>query len=191
MTHVIGAPVWSAKGRRPYIGSFLLFTLSLVASGGGSGWVFGSVAGGRPTAINMIALAVACALFLAREIWGRNIPLLQIRAQVPAYLRGHLVLAPVVYGAMLGAGVLTRIPSSLFYIYAAAVIALATPSEGFVVGMVFGLTYALGVLGLGHATQRSDPGQQATRVSGVIEAIRRPTTIAAATAIVGLTVVVH
>jgi len=99
---------------------------------------------------------------------------------VPSYIRDKWLAAPVVYGSMLGVGLLTRIPSALFHIYALAVVFFATDRQGVVAGCVFGSTYAAAVLWLGWRTVHLSPQRQAGTVSVIVERMRLGATLLAA-----------
>src|SRR5439155_8978191 len=100
-----------------------------------------------------------------------------------SYIRDKWLAAPVVYGTMLGSGLLTRIPSALFHVYALAVVFFATDRQGVIAGCVFGLAYGAAVLVLGWRTAHLSPQRQAGTVAVIIERTGVVTTLLAASVV--------
>ena len=186
MTHVVGEPVWVANERRRVTmwARFGAFAAAMAASAGATGVFLASLAG-ESTALTA-GFVAASALLLARDAWAPRIPLPQIRAQVPAVLRGTRYAGPVVYGLLLGPGVLTRIPSGLFYVYVFGVIAFTGPLEGLAVGVVFGLGYAGAVLVLGREMPRAQARRHLNVVTSAVQRLRVPSIAVSAAAAAAL-----
>jgi hypothetical protein len=182
MTHVVGSPVWSVRERRSFhLSRFAVFAFAAVAGGVATGLALGDVSGssGISTKGHLI-FGVILALSVARELFFTSVPIPHLRAQVPAQLRPSRFFGPLVYGFILGAAVLTRIPSALLYVYLGALVLFADPLTGGISGAVFGATYAVVTLWLGRATAALRPTAQAGKVEQLWRAARTPATVAAA-----------
>jgi hypothetical protein len=179
MTHVVGSPVWTARRRIQAVGSFGLFALCAILGGAATGAVLGGISDGFDSA--WIAFAAISLGLLARDWFELRIPLPQVRLQVPEGLKGRRPAGPIVYGLILGAGVLTFLPSAVVYIYVVALLLLATPVSGALAGALFGASYALAVLILGSRTRRLNPVAQAGNVKRLFALSRKPALVTAGT----------
>jgi hypothetical protein len=180
MTHVVGGPVWVVRQRLSSISRFIVFAVGSTVAGGLAGVMLGAAMRTPPPV--RVAFPAVAALLLARELFFRHIPLPQVRAQVPAMLRGRAFAGPLLYGSILGAGILTYIPSALVHLYVLALLAFATPAQGLMAGAAFGGTYAISVLLLGRRTATTHPLEQATAVKRFVLAARRSSIALAAVA---------
>jgi hypothetical protein len=98
-------------------------------------------------------------------------------------LKGSRYVGPALYGLLLGPGFLTRIPSALFYVYALALVAFATPREGILAGVVFGFSYAFSVLLLGRVMRNASSSSELNIVTSAVQRVRRASLVVAATAV--------
>ena len=165
MTHVIGSPVWTARHRLPALVSFTLFLIFSIAGGIAIGAGFGALLGS--TRLGQIVFGILAVVLVSRDLFYLRIPLPQVRLQVPEGLKTRRVLGPMVYGAILGAGVFTYLPSTVVYIYILALLLLASALEGAVVGGIFGASYAAAALLLGARTATLTAVHQAAHVKAL------------------------
>jgi sulfite exporter TauE/SafE len=186
MTHVIGSPVWAAdKGFRAGR-SFIIFLFFAAFGGVATGGLLGALLPGYDVAWLLFA-GISLSL-LARDWFRPGIPLPQVRLQVPPGLKGRRTAGPIVYGVLLGAGILTYLPSAVVYIYVVALLLLATPLTGALAGLVFGVSYAAAVLLLGRRTRFLTPLAQAGTIKRSF-ATHRNLVLLTASALVSLLVV--
>jgi hypothetical protein len=184
MTHVVGGPVWAARETVAALTRFLLFAVAAILAGALVGALLGSAF--ETPGWARVAFPLVAALLLIRELFFRRFPLPQVRAQVPSMLRGNVYAGPLLYGSILGTGILTYTPSALVHLYVLAVLAFAGPAQGIVAGAVFGAAYAASVLVLGKRTATAHPLEQATVVKQFVLLSRRPSVILAAAATTAL-----
>ncbi len=183
MTHVIGSPVWAAGERVRETLTFMIFLLFAAVGGMATGSLLGALLpdyGGT-----WLVFTAVSSLLLAREWLQPGIPLPQVRLQVPADLKGRHVVGLLVYGAILGAGILTYLPSALVHIYIVALLLLATPLTGALAGLAFGAAYAGLVLILGARTRSLAPVRQAATLKRLF-ATSRKAALMTGTAVVSL-----
>src|SRR6266508_807833 len=179
MTHVIGSPVWAAGKRIQAVGSFGLFALFAMVGGLGAGSFLGALLSHYESA--WVVFAAISLSLLARDWFRLRIPLPQVRLQVPQGLKGRRPAGPIVYGLILGAGILTYLPSAVVYIYVVALLLLATPLTGALAGAVFGASYAVAVLILSARTRVLTPVAQAGSVKRLFASTRKPALVTAGT----------
>lgn len=186
MTHVIGSPVWAAGKRIQTVATFGLFLLFAVVGGMAAGALLGALLPHYAAA--WLVFAAISSILLVRDWFRLGIPLPQVRLQVPAGLKGRHTAGPIVYGLLLGAGILTYLPSAVVYIYVVALLLVATPLTGALAGAVFGASYAVAVLILGARTRLLGPVEQAGTIKRLFASSRQPALVTA-TALVSLLVV--
>lgn len=135
----------------------------------GGGVVVGAVLGGILGSYRFAeaVFGIVAMLLVSRDFFRVRIPLPQVRLQVPEALKARRVLGPIVYGALLGAGVLTYLPSAVVYIYVLALLLLASAAQGALVGGIFGTAYAMAVLVLGASTARLTVMHQAAHLKAL------------------------
>jgi hypothetical protein len=182
MVLVTGSPVWWARNRKAASARFALFGVSAGCGGIIAGYGLGLAADvvGNPATTVMVGTLGAAAAF--EVVRGRS-PAVCIRRQVPSRLKGTSILGPSLYGALLGAAILTLIRSRLVYLYVAGILLVGSPLMGAVAGAAYGFSYAAAVLVLGRRESASaDPMALAGHVLGAIERIRRPASAVAVVA---------
>jgi hypothetical protein len=121
---VIGEPVWFAEGhrRRMEIGRSVLFGVAVLLGAtalAGTLGVVGSELLARGSPPVTIGVGVFVGAVVLRETIGREVPIPEVRWQVPRrWLRHHWAGAGA-FGWIMGMGILTRQPSALFHLYLA------------------------------------------------------------------------
>jgi hypothetical protein len=162
-------------GRIPRVVAVLLFSGAAVASaallGGALGWL-GSLVSGRWLLVAAVALVAAAAL---REMGVLRVPVPALRRQVPEQWRRErpLVVWSTGYGAILGVGVGTFLPTATFWAACGGVVALASPASGALCLACFGVGRGIMIVGAG-----SDPIH---RLGGMHRLVR-PANVAVLTA---------
>jgi hypothetical protein len=171
MTHVLGSPVWTAGKGTQEAKRFGIFLFFAAVGGAATGGLLGTLLPDYDAA--WVLFAGTSSILLARDWFRLGIPLPQVRLQVPEGLKGRPIAGPIVYGVVLGAGILTYLPSAVVYIYIVALLFLAAPLTGALAGLVFGASYAAAVLILGARTRSLNPLDQAGTIKRLFATKRK------------------
>lgn len=110
----------------------------------------------------VIAIATA-AMVIAREVLGIPLAIPQRRWQVPREWLRHFWLGSLVFGAIMGVGVLTYTSSSIFYLYLVATLLSGSSMTGALIGAAYGACYSIAVFASTIAWLRIAPADQTLR----------------------------
>jgi hypothetical protein len=144
------APVVRGGRRSRWLGDLALHVagaaLSGVALGAVLGWV-GLILGAPWGPAGAVAVAAVAVLYLAREVVGLPVPVLDARRQVPQWWREAFSpgTTAFLYGAGLGVGFATHLGHGTLVAVAAAVMAGGDPVAGAVAFGAFGVSRSLAV----------------------------------------------
>lgn len=122
-----------------------LFAIGVVLGAAALGGLLGLVGelllATRPVVAAAVTASTAT-LVLAREVGRAPIPIPQRRWQVPRRWLGRFWMGAFVFGAVMGVGLFTFIPSLVFYLYLLTCLMVGGPGYGAAVGIVYGLVFA-------------------------------------------------
>ncbi|HEX2196141.1 MAG TPA: hypothetical protein VHJ76_04370 [Actinomycetota bacterium] len=144
-------PVVHGDRRRPYLVSSLLHVAGATLSAAAFGLLLGGVGAllrdPAPEA-QAFAVALAAAVYLAREAFGIPIPLPDRKRQVPEWWRTFYSppVAALLYGLGLGVGVATYLTFGTFAPVMVGAVASADPLVGLALCVPFGLGRGLAVV---------------------------------------------
>jgi len=85
------------------------------------------------------------------------------RWQVPREWMRHFWLGATTFGLVMGAGIFTRTPSAVYYVYIAGCAMSGSAAMGLVFGVAYGMTYAVALPVAARLWRDSPPGGQADR----------------------------
>lgn len=155
-------------GRVRRVLAVALFTLAAAGAAGVLGAALGGVGGRLPARWVLVGAAVVAAIAALREAGVIRFTVPALRRQVPERWRRHrpLVFWSVGYGAILGAGVGTFLPTATFWVACAGAVALAAPGPAALCMAAFGLGRGAMLVGTG-----SDPIRRLGRLHPLVRPI--------------------
>jgi hypothetical protein len=137
----------------------------------GAAAFFGSVVGALGEAVGpldrpwaVVALALVAGFAMVRELVARDVPVPQLRWQVPRVWMQSFWGGAIAFGTAMGVGIFTLQPSALFHLYVIGCFASASPAIGAIFGTVYGLVYFSGFTYGTVAWRACGPGGQEDRV---------------------------
>jgi hypothetical protein len=165
---VISEPVrFASVERARYVARAAVFAFGVASGAASLGALLGFVGSvtlrshGLGVALTAAAMAT---LVIARELGGAPVFVPQRRWQVPReWLRNRFWMGAFAFGAVMGAGIFTFIPSLVFYLYLLACLLIGSTGYGALLGLFYGLSFAGTVFLRGAMRRPESPADYADR----------------------------
>lgn len=143
MIYVIRPQGWGFKKLSSWLYQVSLYTIATVLSSGITGLLFGwlgSVLRLKDITYGLLFVGVVALLYGLKELGYIKLPMPQRKWQVPiSWIIERKYIGSFTYGLTIGAGYLTYITHSGFYIWTLLSFFLGSPYIGLIIGGIYGL----------------------------------------------------